>query len=121
MHDRDLAPPEVLVRLQQHRRRPALERLQQYGVELNLSGHEHSYERFDPQLPSGSGNANGVQEIVVGTGGRSLDGFKSPLPNSAVRLSTFGVLKLALGANSYTWQFVDQNGTVRDSGTRSCH
>lgn len=95
--------------------------LQQYGVELNLVGHEHSYERFNPQLANGSANANGTQEIVVGTGGRSLDTWKTPLPNSAARLSTFGVLKLALGSNSYTWQFVDQAGAVRDSGTRACH
>ena len=95
--------------------------LQQYGVELNLVGHEHSYERFQPQLANGAANANGVQEIVVGTGGRSLDGWGTPLPNSAARLSTFGVLKLVLGTNSYSWQFVDQSGAVRDSGSRSCH
>ena len=71
--------------------------------------------------PTATANANGIQEIVVGTGGRSLDGCKTPLPNSAVRLSAFGVLKLALGDNTYSWQFVDQNGTVRDSGTRDCH
>jgi hypothetical protein len=95
--------------------------LQQYGVELNLVGHEHSYERFQPQLANGTPSANGVQEIVVGTGGRSLDGWGTPLPNSAARLSTFGVLKLALDTNSYSWQFVDRTGAVRDSGTRSCH
>jgi hypothetical protein len=59
--------------------------------------------------------------MVVGTGGRSLDTWKTPLPTSAVRLSTFGVLKLALGDNTYSWRFVDESGTVRDSGTRSCH
>jgi Calcineurin-like phosphoesterase len=94
--------------------------LEQYGVELNLVGHEHSYERFAPQLANGSASADGIQEIVVGTGGRSLDGFGSPLPNSLVRLSTFGVLKLALGHDTYSWQFVDQTGAVRDSGTRAC-
>ena len=30
-------------------------------------------------------------------------------------------MKLALGDNTYSWQFVDQSGTVRDSGTRDCH
>jgi hypothetical protein len=100
---------------------PFWDDLQQYGVELNLVGHEHSYERFNPQLPNGTASANGVQEIVVGTGGRSLDGWGTPLPNSAVRLSTFGVLKLQLASSSYSWQFVDQTGAVRDSGSRPCH
>jgi Calcineurin-like phosphoesterase len=95
--------------------------LQQYGAELVLNGHEHSYERFKPQLANATASATGIQEIVVGTGGRSLDGFNTPLPNSVVRLSTFGVLKLALGDNTYSWQFVKENGTVADSGTLSCH
>jgi hypothetical protein len=95
--------------------------LQQYGADVVLAGHEHSYERFNPQLPSGVADANGIQEFVVGTGGRSLDGFGNALSTSAVRLSTFGVLKLGLADGAYTWQFVDQNGAVRDSGSRTCH
>jgi hypothetical protein len=95
--------------------------LQQYGADVVLNGHEHSYERFNPQLPTGVAAGNGIQEFVVGTGGRSLDGFGRALSTSALRLSTFGVLKLGLADGSYTWQFVDQNGTVRDSGSRACH
>ncbi len=95
--------------------------LQQYGAELALAGHEHSYERFAPQLPDGTASTNGIQEIVVGTGGRSLDGFRTPLATSVVRLSTFGVTRLVLGDGGYSWQFVDQTGAIRDSGTRTCH
>jgi hypothetical protein len=95
--------------------------LQQYGADVVLAGHEHSYERFNPQLPTGVAASNGIQEFVVGTGGRSLDGFGRALSTSAVRLSAFGVLKMGLSDGAYTWQFVDQNGTVRDSGSRACH
>jgi hypothetical protein len=95
--------------------------LQQYSADVVLAGHEHSYERFNPQLPTGVAASNGIQEFVVGTGGRSLDGFGRALSTSAVRLSAFGVLKMGLSDGAYTWQFVDQNGTVRDSGSRACH
>ena len=95
--------------------------LQQYGADVILVGHEHSYERFNPQLPT----ATADRERDPGVRGRhrwSQPGrVRDDADDSAVRLSTFGVLKLGLGDGSYSWQFVDQNGTVRDSGTRACH
>ncbi len=120
MRDRHLASPGFSSSHSNTEVAPFWAALEQYGVELNLVGHEHSYERFAPQRANGSASADGIQEIVVGTGGRNLDGFGRPLPNSLVRLSTFGVLKLALGDNTYSWQFVDETGGVRDSGTRAC-
>lgn len=95
--------------------------LQQVGADIVLSGHEHNYERFAPQLPSGAASANGIREFVVGTGGRSLYSFATPQPNSVVRLQTFGVLKLTLGNRTYSWRFVGENGAVLDSGTGTCH
>ncbi len=95
--------------------------LQQYGAEIALAGHEHNYERFAPQLPSGAASATGVREFVVGSGGRSLYAFAAPQPNSVVRLQTFGVLKLTLGNRAYSWRFVGENGSVLDSGTGTCH
>jgi hypothetical protein len=100
---------------------PLWDALQQYGAELVLNGHEHDYERFAPQLPTGVAADNGIREIIVGTGGRSLGTFGTAVTNSVVRLSTFGVLKLTLGASTYGWQFVNESGTVLDSGTGTCH
>jgi hypothetical protein len=94
------------------------------GAELVLSGHEHNYERFAPQDPSGSlDEANGVVQIVAGTGGKSHYPFGSPKPNSVARSSTaFGVLKLTLHATSYDFAFQPIPGdTFTDSGTESCH
>jgi len=94
------------------------------GVDIVLNGHEHNYERFAPQDPSGARDSTrGVREFVVGTGGRSLWGFSTILPTSQARSgSTFGVLKLTLHATSYDWRFVPIAGSsFTDSGTGTCH
>jgi hypothetical protein len=94
-------------------------------ADLMLAGHEHSYERFAPQDPDGHlDNANGIREIVVGTGGRSHDPLGMPLPNSEKQNSdTFGVLKLTLSVAKYKWEFVPVNGDegFRDAGEGTCH
>ena len=92
------------------------------GAELVINGHDHNYERFAPQSPSGVQDAKGIREIVVGTGGRTLRPFGTPVANSEVRNSnTFGVLKLTLAAGSYSWQFLPvAGGTFTDVGTGSC-
>jgi acid phosphatase type 7 len=100
---------------------PFWDALQQYGTDISLNGHVHNYERFAPQLPNATASASGIREFIVGTGGRSLFGFDPPVANSVVRLSVFGLLKLDLGAGTYSWQFVDESGAVRDSGTGTCH
>ena len=89
-----------------------------------LSGHEHNYERFAPQDPSGAPDPQrGIREFVVGTGGESHYPFGSPLPTSEVRnAETFGVLKLTLHPTSYDWVFVPVAGeTFTDSGSGACH
>ena len=95
------------------------------GVDVLLQAHNHQYERFAPQNPSGQrDDARGIQAFVVGTGGRSFYGFNStPAPNSLVRNSTtFGVLQLALHPAGWDWQFVPVAGqSFTDSGSRSCH
>ncbi len=94
------------------------------NVELVLNGHEHDYERFAPQSPSGVADpTTGIRQFVVGTGGTPLRPFGTVQPNSEVRESnTHGVLKLTLRANSYDWEFVPIAGqTFTDSGTGTCH
>ena len=93
-------------------------------ADLVVAGHEHSYERFSPQDPDGNLNQKtGIREIVVGTGGRSHDPLGAALPNSVVRnFETFGVLKLTLWPDRYTWEFIPVNAEgFRDSGEASCH
>lgn len=91
------------------------------GVDLILNGHVHDYERFAQMNASGAASASGVREIVAGTGGAELYGFGTPIANSQVRVKENGVLFLTLNASSYSWEFVNTAGTVRDSGTTACH
>lgn len=65
---------------------------------------------------------NGIREFVAGTGRRSLRSFGSTQPNSEFRYnSDHGVLKLSLYDGGYDWEFISPNGTVRDSGSDTCH
>ncbi len=95
------------------------------GAELVLNGHDHNYERFAPQDPSGSlDTASGIREFVVGTGGRSLRPLGGdPIANSQVQfVDTYGVLILTLNTTGYDWQFIPVSGSARtDSGTGECH
>ncbi|MGB9377924.1 MAG: DNRLRE domain-containing protein [Mycobacteriales bacterium] len=93
------------------------------NVDVVLNGHEHQYERFAKQDPSGTAAANGMREFVVGTGGNGLYGFGTPVANSEVRNNTSkGVLKLTLHASSYDWAFVPAQGfTFTDAGTNTCN
>jgi hypothetical protein len=94
------------------------------GAEFVVNGHEHNYERFLPQDVNGVYDpARGIQEFVVGSGGRSHYGFGTPLPNSVARnADTYGVIKLTLHPGSFDWQFIPEAGkTYADSGSATCH
>jgi hypothetical protein len=98
--------------------------LYQAEAELIVNGHDHLYERFAPQDPNGSLDSDqGIRQITVGTGGRSLYSVKRLKSHSVFRQTkTFGVLKLTLRPSSYTWQFVAApSGRLLDRGDASCH
>jgi hypothetical protein len=58
-----------------------VEALYEAGAEVVLTGHEHLYERFAPQTPSGVANPNGIRQFIVGTGGKSRHGLsRTPAP-----------------------------------------
>ena len=95
------------------------------GADVILNGHDHIYERFAPQSPSGQlDNARGLREFIVGTGGANHTALATVAANSAVRDSTtFGVLQLTLHPGSYAWQFVPDggSGSFTDSGSATCN
>lgn len=98
--------------------------LYEAGVDVVLNGHDHDYERFAPQNPSGLLDIErGIREFVVGSGGKSHSSLFTPIANSEVREGdTYGVLKLTLHATSYDWEFVPVAGsTFGDGGSGSCH
>ncbi len=92
-------------------------------AEIVLSGHDHDYERFAPQTPSGASAADGIRQFVVGTGGRSYYQLGRAKSNSQVRAAgTFGVLQLTLRTGGYDFRFVPQaGGGFSDSGSGTCH
>lgn len=95
------------------------------GVDLALSGHDHSYERFarldvDGQ-PVADDEEGGTRQFVVGTGGRSLYELKDPIAGSEAGVDgSFGVLDLTLNPTGYDWEFVDVDDEVRDAGSETC-
>ncbi len=108
----------------QDKMKPTWDALYAANVDVVLNGHDHTYERFAPQDPSGVANsARGIREFVVGTGGADLRPFETIQPNSEVRnADTHGVLRFTLQATSYDWEFVPAAGkTFTDSGSASCH
>lgn len=91
------------------------------GADITLAGHDHVYERFAPQTPSGrAAPRRGIRAFVVGTGGAGLYGFGEAQPNSVVRLAKHGVLALTLGRGRYSWRFLGTGGEVSDAGSARC-
>jgi hypothetical protein len=80
--------------------------LQDFRVDLVIAGHEHSYERFGRLDADGRPSPDGIRQFVVGTGGARLTPLFRMKPGSEERASTWGVLKLTLRSDGYTWEFV---------------
>ena len=104
------------------RMRDVWDLLERYGVDLLLTGHEHSYQRYRPQTSSGEPDPTGIRQIIVGTGGAYLHRQSRP---TAGQLDCWtnqyhGVLKLTLRARGYDWEFIVADGTVWDRGTSLC-
>ncbi len=101
---------------------PLWRALEEAGAEIVLAGHDHHYERFEPQTVDGLANARGIRQFVVGNGGASLFPALFFRPNSATRFDTgYGVLRLTLGEERYEWKFVPAvPGTFSDAGSGTC-
>jgi calcineurin-like phosphoesterase family protein len=88
------------------------------GADIVVNGHEHNYQRYRKQDPAGQADENGIREFVVGTGGKShyalLDQKDSNYEFG--NATDFGVLRLHLGEDSYSWEFVGVTGALLDAG-----
>ncbi len=105
--------------------KPFWDMLHDRDADLIVNGHAHRYERFAPMTPGGARSDNGIRQIVAGTGGAGGGSEISyaDAPNlQRVKIDVYGVLKLGLRADSYSWKFVRAAGReFTDSGTTSCH
>lgn len=102
--------------------RPLFHELWRARAEVVLNGHQHNYERFDPQDADSNYRRQGVRQFVVGTGGAQLEGFTSVAKNSRVRyVEGWGVLEMTLSPGKYSWRFVPVRGSPpADSGSATC-
>ncbi|MGH2540063.1 MAG: metallophosphoesterase family protein [Actinomycetota bacterium] len=96
-----------------------------HGVDVMLAGHNHIYHRWAPQDVDGTRDALGIRQFTVGTGGRSLYPLgKKPRPANllAVQNKAFGVLRLTLHDESYSyaWVGLPTDPAFRDRGTFDC-
>jgi acid phosphatase type 7 len=86
-------------------------------ADVILNGHDHFYERYEPQDANAAATSDGPRSFVVGTGGRLLYSVKNIQPNSAKRITGFGFLRLELQSGSYSWKFVPDGETTTDTDT----
>ncbi|HEY8520691.1 MAG TPA: metallophosphoesterase [Gammaproteobacteria bacterium] len=98
-------------------------RLWAFGAELVVNGHEHFYERFEPQTPDLEPHPRGIRQIIAGTGGAELMPAVRKRRNSVFVHEGYGVLVLALRPGAYQWAFVGVDGTILDRSPAAmpCH
>jgi hypothetical protein len=96
--------------------------LRELGADLVIAGHDHIYERFGRQDETGRATPDGLRSFVVGTGGAELTSMARFSANSEARqANVYGVLKLTLRPDSYSWQFIAvPPASYSDMGSDSC-
>jgi predicted phosphodiesterase len=92
-------------------------------TDLVVAGHDHNYQRYPRMDSDGEQTDDGIVSFVAGTGGKNfyeISGEESeegcPLARRHVD-DRFGVLRLTLGRNSFSWAMIAVPNTVLDSGT----
>jgi hypothetical protein len=99
--------------------------LYDHDADVIINGHDHLYERFGKQDPTGRSDVRGLRQFIVGTGGAQLYDFARQEANQQARYKGHGVLALTLFTDRYQWEFHEAgpNGSsvIRDSGVDGCH
>jgi hypothetical protein len=95
--------------------------LQKHHADLVITGHAHNYQRFVAQTPGGTASANGITEIIAGTGGDSLQTLTTTKNQAAHINHSFGVVRLALNSGGWTSKFISTTGSTLDPASGSCH
>ena len=103
--------------------KPLVDILHAAKADLMLVGHDHNYQRYAKMDGSQAAKADGIRQIVVGTGGRNFYGLKGTHPLlQASQDHTWGVLRLTLTSVGYTGAFVPVAGSSwTDTFSGSCN
>ena len=95
--------------------------LAQNNVALVLNGHDHDYQRWVPLDGNGNPSPSGVTEIVAGSGGHGLQGqVATDSRLAASDFTDYGALRLSLGTDGASYQYVSTAGATIDSGSVTC-
>ena len=82
-------------------------------VKLVLWGHDHNYEQVERKVQVGASSSRKLNTIVVGTGGANLRKCKTKnIPGELIcgKKKNYGVLRLKLSDNGYSWSYRNANG-----------
>jgi hypothetical protein len=91
------------------------------GVTVFASGHDHSYQRYDPRNKYSKTTSTGMVQLISGAGGKNITGIDGT-PSSALEryVGVPGVLELTLGSDRATGAYRGIDGEVHDSFTLRC-
>lgn len=88
--------------------------LEEYGVDVVFTGHEHNYERTYP-IREGNINNNGVIYVITGGGGAPLYDREIEFPASYTFVKTYHYVVAKKKGNYIKIKAVDINGETIDS------
>jgi Calcineurin-like phosphoesterase len=94
------------------------------GVDVVVTGHDHSYERWEPLGGDGQPARHGITQFVVGSGGHGIQAFV----DSDSRFVTgqdespraYGALRMKLGRRDARFRFENITHHVLDAGHIRC-
>jgi len=96
--------------------------LDKKGVDVVLTGHDHSYQRWKPLNGAGELDPSGITQFVIGAGGHGVQGFirtDNRLAASDATTGHYGALRMELNPDGASYQYVTTAGT-EDSGAIAC-
>ena len=95
-----------------------------YDVDIALTGHDHSYQRWLPMDGSGTVDPNGVIQFVSGAGGHGVQSFvttDSRMVAGADNSPTgYGALRLKLNPIGAEFAYINIFDQILDSGVIPC-
>ena len=94
------------------------------GVDVVLTAHDHSYQRWLPMDRNLAADPVGATQFVLGAGGHGVQSFVRADPRLAAGADTvpdaFGALRLNLNSSGAAFSYVNTAGASLDSGTIQC-
>ena len=94
------------------------------GVDIVLTGHDHSYQRWVPMDRDFVADPDGATQFVLGTGGHGIQSFARTDSRLAAGADTiadaYGALKLELNTDGAAFSYINTSGNVLDAGTVDC-